>query len=193
MKKWIEFILLILGIGFIASLTAKAFKKNETNENNDSNECKNYKHMISLKYFEEDNTYPTIECHFDLVNSNSSSYEHNYNGLISYLSSLSYFDNDLNKNVCFIDNDGIYQFNSDGESVDCFNLFVVSDSVNYVCFGHEGLPGMVVSGPFDFVRSDRLWDVHVVVSDSVIETNDDLTVSKRMTDYGIHHNNENVE
>ena len=128
-----------------------------------------------------------------LLNSNSSSYEHNYNGLINYLSSLSYFDNDLNKNVCFIDNDGIYQFNSDGESVYCFNLFVVSDSVNYVCFGHEGLPGMVVSGPFDYVRSDRLWDVHVVVSDSVIETNDDLTVSKRLTDYGIHHNNENVE
>lgn len=65
MKKWIQFILMILGVSFIASLTlnfVKAKKKETTVD-----EGKNYNHQIKLKQYIvfQDEGFP--ETHFDIA------------------------------------------------------------------------------------------------------------------------------
>lgn len=59
MKKWIQFILMILGVGFLASLTLNFIK---AKKNNSNEEGKNFKHDISINYYKDngDNTTETL-------------------------------------------------------------------------------------------------------------------------------------
>ena len=59
MKKWIQFILMILGVGFLASLTLNFVK---ARKNNSNEEGKNFKHDISMNYYIDngDNTTSTL-------------------------------------------------------------------------------------------------------------------------------------
>lgn len=184
MKKWIEFILLILGIGFISSLTFKFIKemKSKTNEN-EVVEKTNYKHSMNISYvnLEELGLDLDLNLNFEIITDEEEEFD--FDKLTNYISSHSIENNVEGYTIVAFITDASGKFNN-------------ADDIEYICFNpsaegfvtiddedaHIGFT--IANSNFEtlYIPDRLVLSGHVNLTDTVTRTNDELTVSKTLND-----------
>lgn len=197
MKKWIEFLLIILGVGFITSITLNFIK----GKNKEEETIKNYKHTINIKNVCEGNvdeyqmrnadfTFELITSTNDKITSLDDLVELFNDNLKTYTlnnSSFEYFVLDAT-GTC------ICHDSQSGLDIKAFNYIKYSDNEAYFEMISELIPDLALSSPyFSFYIENGSVDGETYtlsITDTVEETTNSISVSGNIEDYFLANSND---